>query len=259
MLGSATDHAGELQLFALILTRVSSMVLIAPVFGAKTIGPRMRATLAVALALVIMPLELERTPTAPAGGAQFVVLLGAEALIGLTLGLGVLVLFSGIQVAAQIIGQMSGLQLADVFNPGVDTNQPALSQLMFYLTLAVFVALGGHRTVMEALLDTFTWLPAGRGEFSRSATEAMTSLLTQSFVLGVRAAAPAMLALLLSTLILGLVSRALPQMNLLVLGFGFQTLVALGVVGLSLGTAAWIFSEQLETTLHTIHGALRLR
>jgi flagellar biosynthesis protein FliR len=134
-----------------------------------------------------------------------------------------------------------------------------LSQLMFYVTLAVFVAIGGHRTVMEALLDTFVWLPAGRGEFSRSATEAMTSLLIQSFILGVRAAAPAMLALLLSTLILGLVSRALPQLNLLVLGFGFQVLVALGVVGLSLGTAAWIFSEQLEATLQTIGGALRLR
>ena len=64
---------------------------------------------------------------------DYLVLAGAEALIGLTLGLGVLLLFSGMHVAGQIISQMSGMQLADVFDPGFDANVPAFSQLLSYV------------------------------------------------------------------------------------------------------------------------------
>ena len=173
-------------------------------------------------------------------------LAGAEALTGLTLGLGVLVLFSGVQVAGQLISQMSGMQLSDVFDPGFDTHLPVFSQLLYLVTLAVFVAIGGHRRVIEALLDTFVWMPTGQGVFSQSVTAAMTSVLSQSFVLGVRAAAPAMMALVLATLILGLASRTLPQLNVMVLGFGASAAVTLAVVGVSLGAAAWLFADQLE-------------
>jgi len=88
-------------------------------------------------------------------------------------------------------------------------------------------------------------------------TEAMTSLLTQSFVLGVRAAAPAMVALLLATLVLGLVSRTLPQLNVMALGFGFNVLATLGALSISLGAAAWAFQDQVEPVLETVLDALK--
>ena len=84
----------------------------------------------------------------------------------------------------------------------------------------------------------------------------MTSLLAESFVLGIRAAAPAMVALLLATLVLGLVSRTLPQLNVMVLGFGFNALASMAALGVSLGAAAWIFQDQLEPFLDTALRAL---
>ena len=53
-----------------------------------------------------------------------------EALVGLLLGLGINILFSGIQVAGQIVSQMSGMSLADVFNPGFDEDVSVFSQLV---------------------------------------------------------------------------------------------------------------------------------
>ncbi len=88
-------------------------------------------------------------------------LLANEALVGLLLGLGINILFSGIQVAGQIVSQLSGLSLADVFNPGFEEDVSVFSQLFYFLTLAVFVAVGGHRIVTEALLDTFAAAPPG--------------------------------------------------------------------------------------------------
>ena len=79
--------------------------------------------------------------------------------------------------------------------------------------------------------------------------EGVTTLVTQSFVLGLRAAAPAVVALLLATLVVGFVSRTLPQLNIMALGFGVNALVALVAVGVSLGGACWIFQDALEPVL----------
>ncbi len=242
--------------FTLVLVRVGALVMLAPIFGSSSVPVRVRIVLALALAALVAPLELQKSTARPDALADYLVLAGAEALIGLTLGLGVLLLFSSMHVAGQTISQMSGMQLAEVFDPGFETSTPLFSQLLSFVTLAVFVIIGGHRRVIEALLDTFAWLPAGQGGFSRSVFEAMTSLLAQSFALGIRAAAPAMVALLLATLILGLVSRTLPQLNVIVLGFGFNAAASMAVIGVSLGAAAWVFQDQLEPFLETILRAL---
>jgi flagellar biosynthesis protein FliR len=53
----------------------------------------------------------------------------------------------------------------------------------------------------------------------------------------------------LANLVLGLITRALPQLNLFVLGFGLNVFLALGVLGISIGAAAWIFADQIEPTI----------
>ena len=88
-------------------------------------------------------------------------LMANEVAIGLLLGLGVTILFSGIQVAGQIVSQMSGMSLAEVFDPGFDENVSVFTHLFYFLTMAVFVAIGGHRIMIEAVLDTFAWAPPG--------------------------------------------------------------------------------------------------
>ena len=53
--------------------------------------------------------------------------------------------------------------MADVFDPNSQASVPMLSHLMLLVTLAVFVAIGGHRVVMAGLLDTFQTIPPGSG------------------------------------------------------------------------------------------------
>ena len=151
---------------------------------------------------------------------------------------------------------MSGLSLADVFNPGFEEDVSVFSQLFYFLTLAVFVAVGGHRIVTEALLETFAALPPGHAALGDNFVEVLTSILTQSFALGIRAAAPLLAALLLSNLVLGLISRTLPQINVIAVGFGVNSLLALGVLFLSIGAAAWTFQEPTVDVLQQMREAL---
>ena len=62
-------------------------------------------------------------------------------------------------------------------------------------------------------------------------------LITQSFHVAIRAAAPVVTAVLLATLVLGLISRTLPQLNVMVVGFGLNAMITFGVFFLSLGAS----------------------
>lgn len=236
------DH---LLVFCLVLSRVSGLIAIAPIYGSRDVPVRVRGLLAVALALLIAPSQVRHSPESLQTGSDFVIAAAAELVIGLVLGLGMLILLTGIQLAGQMISQLSGMALADVFQPGLDTRMPVISQLLVQVTLAIFLLVGGHRLVMAGLLETFGTVPPGSGMAYRPVVSAVTTLLAQSFILAVRAAAPAMTALLLATLLLGLVSRTMPQINILVVGFGINSMVTLVMILLSLATIAWTFSEVL--------------
>ncbi len=243
---------GQLMLFMLVLARVSGLVMTAPVFGSAEVPARVRALLAVGLSVLITPLYWGLSVPATGDLVQFTILMAAEGLLGVTIGVGVMLLFAGIQIAGQVIGQLSGMQLADVFNPGFDSGVPVFSQLFYLVSLAVFVIIGGHRLVIHSLLDTFRILPPGTGGVSSSLVETMSVLMAQSFSLGVRAAAPAMAALLLATLLLALIGRTLPQLNVMALGFSVNALLTLAVLSVSLGAAALVLQAHIEPTLERL-------
>ena len=48
---------------------------------------------------------------------------------------------------------------------------------------------------------------------------------------------------------LGLISRTLPQLNILLVGFNLNAMLTLGVLFLSLGTVAWTFQEETGEVL----------
>jgi flagellar biosynthetic protein FliR len=217
----------------------------------------LRVGLAVLLAVLVAPLELSKRAALPDAPVELLVLAGGEALVGLSLGLGVLVLFAAAQLAGRLVSQTSGMQLAEVFDTSAGASVPAFSKLLGLATLAVFLTIGGHRRLLEALLDTFARLPVGQGAAPQTITAAMTSVLAESFSLGIRAAAPALVALLLATLILALAGRTLPHLNVIAAGFGANALVALVAVGASLGAACWVFQDALAPALETVLQSLR--
>ena len=232
------------------------MIVIAPLFGTLTLPRHVRAFLAVTMTLLVTPVYLNTSLPPVDGIATYAHLLANEVAVGLLLGLGVNIMFSGVQVAGQIVSQMSGLSLADVFDPGFDESVSIFTTLFYYLTMAVFVAIGGHRLMVEAVLDTFSWAPPGHASLGETYVDALTGLMTQSFALGIHAAAPLLVALLLSTIVLGLVSRTMPQINIIAVGFGVNSLLTLAMMILSLGAVAWTFQEPTIDALHTLRDTL---
>lgn len=237
-------YTHQFLVFVLVLTRVSGLIVLAPVWGSSVIPARVRALLAIGMALIISPLCWNTPLDDPGNMLHLLLLVGGEFAVGLSLGLAVHIYFAGLEVAGQLMGQMSGMSLADVVSPTYATSVPVFSQFLNILMLTVFVSLGGHQYLLEALLQTFQQMPPGQTQFAASLVDVLTSILTFSFVMGLQIAAPVMVALLLSIVIMGLISRTLPQLNVLAVGFSLNATVLLGALLLSLGILARVFHEQ---------------
>lgn len=239
----------HLVLFTLVLARVGGLVIAAPLFAALAVPKNVRAIIAFALALLVAPTQIDITSAAPATSIDWVLALAVELLLGLALGLGTAILVAGAQLAGQLIAQLSGLSLAEVFDPNLGAEVPLFAQLLGLFTVAIYLLIGGHRWLLAGLLDSFRALPVGGAHLPIAVSQTLISLMTESFSLGIRIAVPALVALLLATIILGLLSRTLTQLNVMSLGFGLNALVAFGTLSLSLGSAAWLFEDTLQPAI----------
>jgi len=247
----------QFAMFTLVLARIGGLIMVAPIFGTQAAPAQIRAFLAVALALLITPLFSSNPPADMNNLIIYGKYLANEALVGLLLGFGMTIFLSGIQLTGQVVSQLGGTALAEVFDSNANQNVSVYSQAFYFLTLVMFVLLDGHRLLLEGLLNTYAWSPPGKVVLGETYVEALTTVLGQSFELGLRAGAPAITALLLSTLVLGLIGRTLPQINILAVGFSVNSLLTLGSLFASIGVIAWTFPLQIVGVIELLSDAVR--
>src|SRR5690606_20918176 len=161
--------------------RFTGLVITAPIFGSRDIPPQVRGLLAFALALIVTPLQWGTPIAYPGNLINYATFIGCEILIGAILGLGIMILFQGLQVTGRLIAKVSGMALADSFDPAFNDSVPVPAQLLTYITMGVFVLLGGVEQLVAALLDSYENIPAGAAGVPAGLVAVFTVLLSSSF------------------------------------------------------------------------------
>lgn len=189
---------------------------------------------------------------------QFVRLL-RELTIGLALGLVVRLVLSAVLLAGQTLAQLSGLGMAETLAgesaTGLDSQASSLANLLSLISVALLVAVGGHRQIVAALLDSFQWLPPGELTLPDGFAPAVFEASAKSLEFALRIAAPAGTALVAATLVAGLLSRALPQVNAMLLSSSANLLLTLALVLVGIGGLGWLLQDQLATTLDSVRAS----
>jgi flagellar biosynthetic protein FliR len=244
--------------YVLVLTRVSGLVIMAPIMNSTDAPVQYRALLAFAFSLVIMPSQWFVQVVEPDTLPAFVILIAAELLIGLAMGLGLYILFASVSLAGELVGHVGGLQASQIFDPITGDQTPLMSRAYQFLAMTVFALIGGLHVTVTSLLDTFVSIPVGTAGFQPDIVYSLVTILNTSFILALRIAAPVLIATLTSMLVMGLLSKTLPQLNLMSVGFGINSMLMFVVFCLTLGTGMWCFQERigdifqiLFTGLHT--------
>ncbi len=243
--------------FALVLFRVAGLMVTAPIFGSPVIPARIKVALALAIAAAVFPLVASTVPPDITPGTAVVGIFG-EMMIGLVMGLAVSLVLLGVETAGMMIGQQAGIALASVIDPSQGESSTVVGQVYVITTTLIFLAIGGHRMLMAALLDTFAAVPVLSFRFNESLLRLVADLLSAAFVLGIKLFGPVLIALLLTSVALGFLSRTMPQLNILSVGFAIRTMAAIAIAALGIGAAQDLLVDSLLDALQAVRGVFGL-
>jgi flagellar biosynthetic protein FliR len=226
--------------------RIGACLMVAPLFGASYVPPRVRIVLAGALTLVALPLipRLEGLTLLSADG---VITSVQQIVVGVAMGFALQLMFDALNLGGQLLANGMGLGLSFNIDPlrGVET--PALGQLYVLIGTLTFIALDGHIALIETLVASFHGLPIGPSAFSAQVLESLADWGNQMFLGAVRIALPGMTALLVINLAFGVTSRAAPSLNLFAVGLPVTLVFGLVVVWLGLPAMQSGFLDQLNS------------
>jgi flagellar biosynthesis protein FliR len=213
--------------------RISAMLLVMPVFGARQINTRVRLGLALLLAWMIAP-QLPEPPAIDPLSVGGMVVAVEQVLIGISMGFVLTLVFSAINQAGEAIALSMGLGFASAVDPVGGVQVPMISQYLSILATLIFLAMNGHLVLFELLLKSFETFPIGSGGPDSDDFWHVAGFGSQMFAGAVLIALPAVAALLLVNLAMGVVTRAAPQLNIFAIGFPITILAGFLIILLTL-------------------------
>jgi len=258
MEGILDGASADARLFLLILCRVSGLVLVAPVFGSAALPHPAKAFFALVLAALFLPLVRRPEVVPPPEAGALLLAAGGELAVGLLLGFAASLLFAGVQLGGQLIDQELGFLMANVLDPVTNEQVSIVAQFKLILSVVVYLLLEGHHFLLTAVRDSFDAVPLMGARLSAGAALRVSDVLAGDlFRLAVQIAAPAMATLFLVTVAMALLARAVPEMNLFLLGFPARVAVGLAVLALGVGLFAAGFRAMQEGNAEGIRTLLR--
>ena len=216
----------------LLSLRIATVLAMTPVLYAMPMPGRVRAIVVIALAVALAAGLQRPVGIAVDGTGPWIRAAVVEMALGATLALGVLVAFAAFSMAGNLLDVQIGFGLAQVFDPVSQRPSALLVSTFNYAAVLVFFLVDGHHALLRALAYSVEAFPLGAPWSAEAAAGAVMKQAGGLFSLGFALAAPVVFCILMVELALGVVSRNLPQINMLVLGIPTKIVVGLAVLSL---------------------------
>ena len=216
--------AMNLPMFALVLCRISGIMLAAPVFSNLSIPVRIKAALTVLIGLIMFPVATQHSGPLPAQLIGYLPLAVTEVGLGLIMGLAAAMIIG----AGGIMSQQIGLAMASVAAPDTSNPMSAISGLLGILGLLLFIVMDGHHWFIQALAISYTKTPLGQVAWRPVIITSTLAAYSNLFVVAIRVAAPIVGIMFLVTVMIALLAKSVPQMNILMVGLPVK--ISIGVV-----------------------------
>ncbi|MCC3298263.1 flagellar biosynthetic protein FliR [Arthrobacter caoxuetaonis] len=232
--------------------RMVAFLIIAPPFSYNAFPGRVKAMLAIGLALAVAPQVSEGY--ANLGTAAYITSLVLEFVVGAVLGFLVLLVFSAVQSAGQLIDLFGGFSLAQGFDPQSMVNGAQFTRMFQITALALLFASDGYQLIIMGLSRSFTALPLAGGIDLADPAQAMISGVSNMFVAAVQIAGPLLVVLFLADAGLGLLTRVAPALNAFALGFPLKILLTLSLISIVFLALPRVVSVLVQEIVRTLAG-----
>lgn len=236
--------------FLLTFARTGTMVMLLPGLGEQNVSPRLKLTIALVLAAVLLPLHrrayhIDVTALMPA-----IVMLVEEILIGAVLGLTARLTVSSLEVAGSVIAQQLGLGFVTAIDPTQGEQGALIGNFLVLLGVTLFFATDMHHLVIAALNDSYDLFEPGELPATGDVAALVTKTVSGAFRIGIQLSAPFIVFGLLFNIGLGVLSRLMPQMQVFFVALPASILIGLLFLLLVLGSMMGLFLDYVGGVLH---------
>jgi len=227
----------------LVFARISAMLVALPIFGYAMVSVRIRVLLAVALTAVVVPVSTAAPVTEITTLPALILGISKEVAIGLLIGFGARLIFEGFSMAGGVVGLQMGFAIVNVMDPSSRQHQPIISQFWLLLIITLFLVTNSHHFLVEILVQNFSRIPVGGGEFSPELGETVVLGGSKIFQIVIRFAAPIMVFLLLVDTAIAFMARIMPQMNIFLVALPLKIGLGIFVLVISLKMFLVVFES----------------
>ena len=238
--------------FLLVFARVGAMLMLLPGLGELMVSARVRLTIALVLAALMLPLHRDAYQIDLRAIGPVLVMFGEELLIGAVLGMTARLTISALQITGSVVAQQLGLGFVTTVDPTQGQQGVLIGNFMTILGIALVFATNLHHLVIAALDDSYTLFHPGEVPFTGDMAALTTRTIAGAFRVGVQLSAPFLVFGILFNLGLGLLSRLMPQMQVFFVGMPLSILAGFLILLLVIGAMMTTFLGEVEGVLRVL-------
>lgn len=232
--------------FLLAFARIGAMLMLLPGYGEQFFPSRLRLSLALALTLILLPVIRPLFGPTPNTLQALLGLLLHEILVGLFIGLVLRFISMAMSAAGTIIAQQIGISFISQLDPTQGGQSAIVANFMTLVATAFIFATDLHHLALGAIHDSYTvfrpTLDFPRDDFAKAGL----MVFVGSFKLAVQLAAPFIVAGLVFQVALGVLSRLVPQLQILFLLLPAQIVAGFLLLMVLLSTMLTWYSSHLQ-------------
>jgi len=211
-----------------VFVRVLGFFMLVPGFSHKTIPVNIRVLLCLSLSLAFYPLVKSMIGDFPDTWGGILIVALKETGVGLLMGFVCYLTYEAIHLAAQIVGYQMGFGTAGLIDPANQSNESLLVPLHSWLALLVLFTTDLHHYLLKMFLMSYVATQKLQvASFSHVETfRLVTQVSGNLFALAIQMGAPFTLLTLSCNVVMGVLSRLMPQLNVML--FSFPVTILLG-------------------------------
>jgi len=238
----------DLILLFLIVARVTGVFVVIPVFNSRNIPMLAKIWFIIFISLVIVPTTITQSldlSNMPMIGYYIVI----ELFNGIVMGSAVVLTLTAIYVAGTLVDTGIGFSMVSVIS-ALDNNQlPVSANLYYIIVMLIFLITNTHHAIIRALVRSFDVIPIGQILFNDLILKELVSIIAGAMEFGVMVAMPITITIVIANVILGILARAMPGMNVFVIGMPFKILIGLVILLITMPYFYDIFRSMLDGML----------
>jgi flagellar biosynthetic protein FliR len=234
-----------LLVWVLAALRATGLMLMPPVFSARSIPVVVRVVLGLLLAFLVAGVQ-KMPGTGLSNPGTMIVAMLSEFVLGLLMGWAVRLTAQAIDTAGQIIASELGFTMGQQMDPMTGDSSNAVASLLTAFGTVVFLATGAHQAMLAAYLKSYSIAPLGALQLTAESGTLLVHATGKIFLIAMQMAAPLIAVNFVVTLTFAILGKAAPAIQVFSESFAVRIVAGFSVLALTLRLVAQLAGDRFQ-------------